>query len=376
MDRNTRKPLNPFVLTGYVSPEYFCDREKETRKIISALRNGRNITLVSPRRMGKTGLIRHVFYHIETLGEARCFYIDLYQTDSLQLFVKKLGEAVLGALDTTEEKLVRRVSTFFKSLHPVITLDPITGEPGFSVNVEAGQAEHSLMEIFTYMEQYGKRCYVAFDEFQTVASYDDKNVEALLRAHIQHLTNVNFIFSGSQRHVLENMFATASRPFYQSTQMMPLGAIDSSAYYMFAEEKFESHGQRIRQDVFNGLFGSLHAHTWYVQSLLNRLYESCLPDITSAAVEQTVDDIVEENEATYQTFLRLITPMQAKVLRAVALEGAVREIQSKSFISRYGLGAASTVNTAAKALTDKELLLVDGLEYQVYDRFFAHYLRR
>lgn len=332
--------------------------------------------MVSPRRMGKTGLIRHVFHLVEETGEAACFYVDLYQTDSLALLVKKLGETVLGALDTTEEKILKRISTFFKSLRPVIVLDPVTGEPGFSVNVEPQLAEHSLAEIFAYMERYGKRCYVAFDEFQSVALYDDKNVEALLRSHIQHLTNVNFIFSGSQRHVLEDMFVAASRPFFQSTQMMPLANIDGGAYYRFAEDKFERHGQRMRQDVFNELFDSLHAHTWYVQSLLNRIYESGLPEITSVAVAQALDEIVDESEVTYQTFLRLITPIQAKVLKAVSVEGSVREIQGKSFISRHGLGAASSVKTAVKALVDKELLLDESGEYQVYDRFFARYLSR
>ena len=98
--------VNPFLLSGYVSPAYFCDREQETDKLASALRNGRNVTLVSPRRMGKTGLIRHVFHQVEQAGEAACYYVDLYQTDSLASLVKKLGDAVLGTLDTTEARLV------------------------------------------------------------------------------------------------------------------------------------------------------------------------------------------------------------------------------------------------------------------------------
>ena len=226
MNKKKRIPLNPFVLTGYVSPEYFCDRQKETDKIISALLNGRNITLTSPRRMGKTGLIHHVFRNMQEDNDVKCFYVDLYQTDSLELLVKKLADTILGTLDSTEDTIIKNVISFFKMLRPVVTVDPMTGEPGFKVDVEPGQGEYSLSEIFAYMEQSDYRCFVAFDEFQTIAGYADKNVEALLRSYIQRLTNVNFIFSGSQRHVLENMFASASRPFYQSTQMMPLGTID------------------------------------------------------------------------------------------------------------------------------------------------------
>src|SRR5574344_1128963 len=154
MNKKKRIPLNPFVLTGYVSPDYFCDRQKETDKIISALLNGRNITLTSPRRMGKTGLIHHVFHNMQENNDVKCFYVDIYQTDSLELLVKKLADAILGTLDSTEDKIVKNVISFFKMLRPVVTIDPMTGEPGFKVDVEPGQAEYCLSEIFAYMEKW------------------------------------------------------------------------------------------------------------------------------------------------------------------------------------------------------------------------------
>lgn len=373
----TRKqPNNPFLLSGYISPDYFCDRENETKKLTSALYNGRNVTLMSPRRMGKTGLIHHVFNRVETANEANCFYVDLYQTDSLASLVRKLGQAVLGKLDTTEQRVIKKIATFFKSLRPVISVDAVTGEPEFSVAVEPDMAEHSLAEIFAYMEQAEKRCYIAFDEFQSVADYSDKRVEALLRAHIQHLTNVNFIFSGSQQHTLENMFATVSRPFYQSTQMLTLGTIDRDAYYTFANAQFGQNGQQITLEAFNHLYDELSAHTWYVQSILNRLYETNNPVIDTVAVNMAIDETVAENEATFQTFLQLITPLQAKIMKAIAHEGNIEKIQSKDFIQKHNLGAASSVKTGTTALVEKELLLSNEHGYCLYDRFFAQYLRK
>ena len=374
MNKKKRIPLNPFVLTGYVSPEYFCDRQKETDKIISALLNGRNITLTSPRRMGKTGLIHHVFRNMQEDNDVKCFYVDLYQTDSLELLVKKLADTILGTLDSTEDTIIKNVISFFKMLRPVVTVDPMTGEPGFKVDVEPGQGEYSLSEIFAYMEQSDYRCFVAFDEFQTIAGYADKNVEALLRSYIQRLTNVNFIFSGSQRHVLENMFASASRPFYQSTQMMPLGTIDKSAYYAFSSDMMRNNGQSIDEETFDYLYTKLSSHTWYVHTLLNRLYETGIETIDKATVDDILADILLENEGTFQTFLRLVTPIQAKVLHAVASEGTIKEIQGKAFLTKYQLGAASTVKTAVKSLVGKELLLDNNGEYQIYDRFFGLWL--
>ncbi len=376
MAKKRTQPINPFLLTGYVSPDYFCDREQETQKLISALQNGRNVTLISPRRMGKTGLIRHIFHQMEAEKQAKCYYVDLYKTDSLASLVKQLASVVLGSLDTTEAKIIKQVTTFFKSLRPLLSFDSLTGVPTFMVDVKPELAEHSLAEIFSYMEQSGQLCVIAMDEFQAIVDYGEKNVEALLRSHIQHLTSVQFIFSGSQRHVLENMFASANRPFYQSTQIMNLYEIQESSYYQFSSEKLEAHHQQMPADVFNDLYQLLAGHTWYIQMVLNRLYESGQKQITKSLVNKVLNEIIDENEATFQTFMRLITPAQARLLKAIAKEGTVQQALGSSFISKYQLGATSTVRSAIQALVEKELVLDCQGAYQVYDHFFSLWLKR
>lgn len=369
-------PPNPFLLTGYLSPDYFCDREHETQKLISALHNGRNVTLISPRRMGKTGLIHHVFHRMSANNQARCYYVDLYKTDSLASLVEQLANVVLGSLDTTEEKIIKKVTSFFKSLRPLFSFDSLTGVPTFMVDVKPEWAEHSLAEIFSYMEQSGEQCVIAMDEFQSITNYGDNNVEALLRSHIQQLNSVHFVFSGSQRHVLEKMFASANRPFYQSTQILNLYEIQEQSYYEFAKQKMESHNQQLNADVFGYLYKKLSGHTWYVQVLLNRLYEYSEPLISKEIVEKVLTEIVDENEATFQTFMRLVTSAQAKLLRAIANEETVRQAFSQAFIGKYHLGAVSTVRSAIKTLVEKELVLDVQGAYQVYDRFFALWLKR
>lgn len=376
MTNKKSNPLNPFLLTGYVSPDYFCDREQEAQKLISALQNGRNVTLISPRRMGKTGLIRHIFHLMEAEKQAKCYYVDLYKTDSLASLVEQLANVVLGSLDTTEEKIVKQVTTFFKSLRPLFSFDSLTGVPSFMVDVKPEMAEYSLAEIFSYMEQSGQQCVIAMDEFQTIVDYGDKNVEALLRSHIQQLTSVHFVFSGSQRHVLENMFAAANRPFYQSTQIMHLAEIPKSSYSQFAMIKMKAHKQQMDADTFGYLYDKLAGHTWYVQVVLNRLYESSMSPITTTLVDEVLNSIVDENEATFQTFLRLITPIQAKLFKAIASEGTAHEILGQTFVKKHQLGAVSTIRSAVKGLVEKELVLDFQGFYQVYDRFFALWLKR
>ena len=376
MAKKTTQSINPFLLTGYVSPDYFCDREQETQKLISALQNGRNVTLISPRRMGKTGLIRHIFHQMEAEKQAKCYYVDLYKTDGLASLVEQLASVVLGSLDTTEAKIIKQVTTFFKSLRPLLSFDSLTGVPTFMVDVKPELAEHSLAEIFSYMEQSGQLCVIAMDEFQTIVDYGEKNVEALLRSHVQHLTSVHFIFSGSQRHVLENMFTSANRPFYQSTQILNLYEIQESSYYQFAKEKLEAHHQQIPTDVFNDLYQRLAGHTWYIQMVMNRLYESGQKQITKPLVNKVLNEIIDENEATFQTFMRLITPAQARLLKAIAKEGTVQQALGSSFISKHQLGATSTIRSAIQSLVEKELVLDCQGGYQVYDRFFSLWLNR
>ena len=326
--------------------------------------------------MGKTGLIRHIFHQMEAEKQAKCYYVDLYKTDSLASLVEQLAITVLGSLDTTEKKIIKQVTTFFKSLRPLLGFDSLTGVPTFMVDVKPELAEHSLAEIFSYMEQSGQLCIIAMDEFQTIADYKENNMEALLRSHIQHLSSVHFIFSGSQRHVLENMFTSANRPFYQSTQIMNLYEIGEQSYYEFAKKKLETHHQELPADVFGLLYQTLAGHTWYVQMLLNRLYESGEPSISMTVIDKVLTGIIDENEATFQTFMRLVTPAQAKLLRAIAREGSVQQALSQSFISQYQLGASSTVRSAIKTLVEKELILDSQGAYQVYDRFFSLWLKR
>lgn len=376
MAKKTTQSINPFLLTGYVSPDYFCDREQETQKLISALQNGRNVTLISPRRMGKTGLIRHIFHQMEAEKQTKRYYVDLYKTDSLASLVEQLARVVLGSLDTTEAKIIKQITTFFKSLRPLLSFDSLTGVPTFMVDVKPELAEHSLAEIFSYMEQSGQLCVIAMDEFQTIVDYGEKNMEALLRSHVQHLTSVHFIFSGSQRHVLENMFASANRPFYQSTQILNLYEIQESSYYQFAKEKLEAHHQQIPTDVFHDLYQLLAGHTWYIQMVMNRLYENGQKQITKSLVNKVLNEIIDENEATFQTFMRLITPAQARLLKAIAKEGTVRQALGSSFISKHQLGATSTIRSAIQSLVEKELVLDCQGDYQVYDRFFSLWLKR
>ena len=368
---------NPFLIVGYQGPEYFCDREKETEVILSALHNGRNITLVSPRRMGKTGLIKNVFYTLqEKEKNAKCFYLDIFSTQNLREFVALLGREILGKLDSLSQSTLKTLLSFFKSCRPVITMDELSGIPSVSLDIVPSKEEETLKEIFDYLRQSGRECYLAIDEFQQIMEYPEKGVEGLLRSYIQFLPNVHFIFSGSKKHLMEYIFFSIKRPFYQSTQKLFLDKISKEVYFSFAHSFFEKEGKELPEEIFDQVYTWVDGHTWYVQYLLNRLFALPEKTLSPELLDSLMMEILREEEYTYQTYFQLLTFNQIQLLKAIAKEGIVREVNAAAFIKKYDLKAVSSVNTSLRILIDKEFILRQPDGYIVYDRFMSIWLSR
>lgn len=366
---------NPFLITGYASPEYFCDREKETEDLLETLHNGRNITLTSPRRLGKTGLIKHVYYLLRQQDpKVTVIYIDLYATESLYDFTQAFASAVLGQLDSNPVKVLKKVADFFKGLRPNLTVDPVTGQPKIGLDMVAGTEANTLEQVFNYLEKSGKTCYIAFDEFQQIARYPEQNVEALLRSYIQDLHNVHFIFSGSRAHLLGEMFLSPKRPFYQSTSEKTIGTIDPEVYYSFADSFFRSQGRVLPEEIFRQIYHLFEGYTWYIQMILNHLYAKSSRVIDRALVQECIREILKENEFYYQHLLQVYPKGQVKLVKAIAKEKKVKEITSGAFIAKYGLKATSSVKSALARMLDEEIVYQTAEGYIVYDRFFGQWL--
>lgn len=369
------KPNNPFLIAGYHSPEYFCDREQETATIVDALHNGRNITLISPRRMGKSGLIHHTFHRIkEQNPDVVTLYMDIYSTHSLNDFVRLFASTVLGSLDTLPQKAMSRIHQFIGSCRPAITFDEYTGVPKVSVDISPDEEEHTLKEIFNYLASSEKRCYIAIDEFQQITEYPEKGIEALLRSYIQFLPAVGFIFSGSKQHVMHEMFLSAKRPFYQSTQQLAIGAINRDAYSQFAIRNFTRQNTILPQEIFDAIYDRFEGHTWYIQLVLNRIY-GYQRNVDMELVAHAIQQIIAEQSYSYAELLNAYTNNCIRLMKAIALEGCVTEITAGDFITKHQLRAASSVKAALKKLLDNEMVYKTPSGYIIYDRLMAEWLR-
>ena len=367
--------MNPFLIKGYVSPKYFCDRENETNKIISAIENGRDLTLISLRRMGKTGLIHHVINQNEIKSAYNVIYCDIYQATNLAEMTRIFGNAVFNQLEKTTDRMLKKLKQFFSGIAPSITINPITLQTDIDFRIENNeQAEITIQQFFSMIDKSGKPTVVVFDEFQQIESFPEKNVEAVLRTHIQQMNNIHLIYSGSSKHILSAMFSERDRPFYQSTQLMELGKINADSYIVFIKKKFELGRIKITTKSAQEILNLTRNHTYYVQYLCNRLFESG-ERITQETIIKKLSTVLQENEPYYYGYRKLLTEQQYSLLKAIGKEDGVAQPSSKAFITKYKLGTTSTINSAIKSLLNKELIFREDNKYKVYDVFFSLWLK-
>ena len=366
------KRNNPFIVYGYKDPETFCDRELELEKLQNAIENGRNVTLLAERRIGKTGLIKHLFNSLSKSAYP-CIYIDIFATSNLAEFTARFAEAIIGSLDSQIVKAVEAASRFFKNVRPGITFDTVTGAPTVSFGLQPHTAETTLKECFEYLAQHGK-CIVAIDEFQQIGSYPEKSVEALLRSYVQFLPNVRFIFAGSRHHMMAEMFSSAKRPFFNSTQTLPLDRIDHDKYYTFAKRFMDEAGVEFAESAFSMLYSKVDGITWYVQTILNRLYER--GSATEEDILSVIDELIQEKNWEFAAMLGALPDGAQRLVKAVAKEGKVKEITSGAFIAAHGLKGSSSVHLSLNKLVEDEVLYRCDDGYVVYDRLFGFWLSR
>lgn len=370
---------NPFVTKGYAGAEYFCDRVNETQQLVELTTNGNNIALISPRRVGKTDLLHHCFQQQAIKERYYTFHIDIYATTSLRDFVNVFGRAILDELKPKGRVVWEEFLNILRSLRSEITYD-INNFPTWSLGLgDIENPDTTLDEIFEYLTKADRPCIVAIDEFQQITKYTDSpNIEATLRTYIQKCINATFIFSGSKRHLMGEIFTSPSRPFYQSVLIMNLRPIPVEKYTEFAQLQFEKNGKSIDAGVVQDIYQRFDAVTSCIQRLLNVLFLKTLPgqECTTDMVDGAVRYILDMFTETYADLLDKIPEKQREVFIAIAKEGKASGITSKYFVKKHHLQTVSVVTAAVRGLLDKDFITQDKNVFMVYDPFFALWIQQ
>ena len=374
------KPKNPFVIGKYVSPDYFCDRAEETRMLKHHVSNGRNVVIMSERRLGKTGLIEHLMEQPDICKEYYCFFIDIFAMHNLREMVCELANEIYSRLSVRQQNFAQRFSNFVRSIQTSFSFEQLSGAPQISFSLgDIERPEASLDELLACLEAADRTCLVAIDEFQQVTEFEEDNMEALLRTKIQHLKNVQFIFAGSKKHLREGIFDSPDRPFYNSVVFMKLDPIAEDAYVNFACRLFTKGGKELDETLVRKAYHYFNGVTWYLQLFMNEAYG--LTERGGIAAESDFDEILQHiidiKRFTFEETYARLTEKQKAVVRAIAAEWPkAASPTSTDFIQRHKLKTASSVQTALRGLAEKGIVRDDTDRHQISDLLFALWLKQ
>lgn len=370
---------NPFVVSGKIPTEYFCDRETEVQKLLHSLTNGNNVVLISPRRMGKTGLIHHCYDNECVSNDYNTFFVDILHTSDLREMTYNLGRSIYKELVPKGKRMVKGFVQTLKSLSGKFSIDALNGSPSFGLEMgDIANPELTLEEIFSYLEHANKPCIMSIDEFQQISHYPEKNIEALLRSHIQNIQNCRFVFAGSERSIMQEMFTSSARPFYQSADILELNEIPFVKYDDFVKRLFAENHRLVDTDTIRYVYDMFSGHTFYMQKVFNEAF-SCIDKgktCNKATIDAAIDYILGEKETTYKEILSAISDKQKPLLYAIAGEGSATHVSSMAFVKRHNLQSASSTQSAIKQLLSQNIITEVHKVYSVADKFFALWINR
>ena len=374
-----KKTINPFIASGKIEPEYFCDRVSESASLIKSITNGNNLVLISPRRMGKTGLIQYCYGKEPIIDNYHTIFIDILHTTSLREFTFLFGKSIFETILPLGLKVLTSFVHTLKSLSGKFSIDLVTNMPTF--NLELGDITRpalTLEEIFTYLENADKPCIVAFDEFQQIANYPEKNIEALLRTHVQRASNTHFIFAGSEYHIMQKMFMSSARPFYNSADTLELKAIDIDVYTRFVIQHMKQGKRTISQELVKLVYRLYRGNTYAMQKTFNELY-AITTEGSNATIDMVVtaiNNVIDSKEPMFREQLSNIPDKHKPLLYAIAQVGEAEHITSAQFVKDRKLASASAVQFAATQLLSKGVITKLAGKYYINDPFFALWINR
>ena len=370
--------IKPFVYGMSVEGEHFTDRELETKRLKLNFENGINSILISPRRMGKTSLVKKVMGMIDA-PQIKVVYMDIYKCRTEFDFYDKFASAIIQATASKIDAMVENAKKFITSFTPKLSFSPDLNAE-FTLSLGLDKNRNSAEEVLNLPEKIarekGIHIVVCIDEFQQIGEIPNSlSVQRAMRSVWQHQQNVTYCMFGSKKHLMENFFNHKSMPFYKFGDMMFLKKIPTNEWISFISDKFTETGKKISPKQITRICDVTENQSSYVQHLSWIVWYKSGKTVTEEDIEQSIDDLLEQNKVFFQREVEQLTELQMNFLRALA-NNITTGFSSKEVIRKYRLESSANVNAIKKALIKKDIIDVDGQRISFNDALFRLWIQR
>lgn len=368
----------PFIFGVATSGDNFTDREKETARLLSNFTHGVNTVLISPRRWGKTSLVKKVCKLAQT-DKLKIVYLDIFSCRTDKEFYDALASAVLKQTSSKFDELMENAKLFLSRISPKFTIgpDPMTD---FSMSLELNPKSNDIDEILQLPEKIaqkkGLRIVICIDEFQQIAEFkDSKTFQKRLRTIWQLQQSVSYCLFGSKKHLMNELFEKKSLPFYKFGDSIYLPKISTADWILYICERFESTGKSISKELAERVCLAVDNHSSYVQQLAWLLWIQTDGEATEQNFADAHKDLIDQNTPLFEKQTENLSAYQMNFLRAL-VDGVHNEFTSAEILQKYQFGSSANVSTIKRALIKKEIIETENKQVLLADPVMKLWLKQ
>lgn len=369
---------NPFVFGKSVEGNYFTDRDEETKRLEANLTHGINTVLISPRRWGKTSLVKKVIANNKR-DDIRYVLLDMFYCKSEAAFYHLLANEIIKQTSSKLDEWIENGKRFLSNITPKFSFgsDPLND---FSISFEWNPKDGTDIEILQLPEKIagkkGIRVVVCFDEFQQIGTFDDSlNFQKKLRSVWQHQRNVTYCMFGSKMHMMESMFSNASCPLYKFGDILFLKKIPTKEWVSFIISRFSATGKTITEEQAERICNITDNLSSYVQQMAWIVWYKANSVVTDSMIDDATKDLLEQNKVFFQRDVESLTELQLNFIVALA-DGMETGLTKNEVIRKYHLQTSANVQGIKKSLMSKEFIDTEGERIYISDPIFKLWIRK
>ncbi len=373
---------NPFSYGEAVSGDYFTDRETEINELKNELFSGQNVTICSPRRYGKTSLIKKVLKELKKEGLITV-YLDLFFATSQEKFIDIYAKALAKGIGGNPKGIVESLKNFLPRLIPKVIFHPEgTLDFEFSYDLNKGGAQPVLEDLYESVHKYAARkkrkAVLVLDEFQEILNFQEKEeMERGMRSHFQFHRNVAYVFLGSKYHLMQKLFENKNRAFYHSGRTFILERISQDIFFKWIKLRFHGCNTEIADEDVEKILRISRSHPYHTQQLCHVVWNKSerVKKVSPQHIDQAVKEILAEQSANFTNLWDPLTAIQRTFLMALSACEPINPY-NKEFILKNRLGTTSNVQKTIRSLMEKQIIEKENGKIVFYDVFFPMWITK